>query len=543
MENTDKRSRKDELDDFWDFRDLVPERKKISRPAQKPVTVDVVDTSISFSEDSFEEQRISADASTLIKRYVIDDAPSVREAAPESEYEPENSLIHKVKVYTHKSTYDYYERFRETAEKLYHIEGKECPKVPYFSYVPQYNQMSREQLEFYFWWRSCARDGRYIDTEYSYILLYAFEIINVCSEHGAEFLRDQLFSLWLAYREDYPRLDKLLPEWVVDLCLINGIGAPKGRFPLGAISNNCGTAEFYVSAVSGNSDKYINSILTWCCSYDYKKSRYYQGENAPLYDKYVPQVLKEALLYSSGADEHKLMGGFGYSDSKATREAYVGALCSYRRKKRIEIEFCSFSRSHELRYLVGDIVKCIENKLRAYLGIKSRLTVYSLSLELSSFINGYMENILPPKKKARQIKDVSEFEKKYELPQKELSISDAMKIEDASWETTRALVEAFSDTDAQEDIPTPVENFEESISSDDYSLRGRLGELYDYLLALYRKDREACDSFVKKSGAIEETIVDRINEICTDHMGDIIIDGESGGWYVIEDYADMIQTD
>ena len=28
MENRDDRSRKNELDDFWDFRDLVPERKK-----------------------------------------------------------------------------------------------------------------------------------------------------------------------------------------------------------------------------------------------------------------------------------------------------------------------------------------------------------------------------------------------------------------------------------------------------------------------------------------------------------------------------------
>lgn len=546
MENNMYKSRKDELDDFWDLEALIPNsaKKQVYEPKIKitePVEIELVDKQ-DPRENLYSDQKFSGERDTLISRYVNPVSTyGKRSSDPICEYDIKDSLIHRVRVYQWQSEYNYYEKFCEQAEKLYDVEGKECPRVEFFSYMPQYNQLSRSQLEFYFWWRSCARIGKFIDVDYSYILLYAFEIINLSDNHDVKFLQEQLFSLWLSYRDRYPRLDKLLPEWIFDFSLINKLSAPKGRFPLSIITNNCGTAEFYVSATNDNPDKYINAILIWCSSYDYRKSRYYDGENKKLYDKYIPEALKEALTFSVSKGDGNLLGSFGYGDSKATRESYVGALCSYKRKRKIEIEFCSFSRSHELRYLVGDIVKFIENKLRAYLDIKSRLTVYSLSLELSSFLNNYLATVLPPKTRTARRKVVDEYEANYEIPRKPLSLRDAIKIENESWETTKTLVEAFvAEThESVGDSAIKPNGAQTNVETD--SLSSRLGELYGYLLALYRKDDNTRKKEIERICALEDTIVDRINEITTDYIGDIIIDNDGSDFYVLEDYADMIE--
>ena len=61
--------------------------------------------------------------------------------APDEDYIPENALIHKVRIYRWKSDYRYYESFVRDAVRLYAIKGVECPRVSFFSYVPQYSQM------------------------------------------------------------------------------------------------------------------------------------------------------------------------------------------------------------------------------------------------------------------------------------------------------------------------------------------------------------------------------------------------------------------
>ena len=431
MADENGRSRKEELDDFWSFDDLLPKKRErsiasVNTTYKKTEPVDVSSPSGRVNsqnpQNSFSDQKISFSrfSATQQKR---------PEPTPELEYEPEGSLIHKVKIFRWESSYNYYEQFRVWCEKMFSIEGKECAHVPYFSYVPQYNQLDRDQLAFYFWWRTSARRGKFIDADYSYILLYVFETINLSGEHDYAALRDTLFGIWLAYRERYVRLDKLLSEWIFDFCMIHRLPPPKGKIPIGATDRTCGTAEFYVSAVSSDPDKYVSALLTFCSSYDYRKSKFYEGEHAAIYDRYVPSALRVALDFLS--ERGSLLGDVGYGDSRASREAYVGALCSCSAKRRIEIEFCSFSRSHELRYLVGDIVKYTENIIRSYIGVKSRLSVYSITPELSATITEHLKNVLPPKSRtAAKKQETSEFEKFYEPVHKEFSLADAKRIED-----------------------------------------------------------------------------------------------------------------
>ena len=120
-------------------------------------------------------------------------------------------------------------------------------------------------------------------------------------------------------------------------------------------------------------------------------------------------------------------------DSKVVRSAYTGALCACSVKRNIEVEYCSFSRSHEIRFLVTDLIKYTENRVRAALGIRSRLTVYALPNNIRAMADLALESILPAvgagqfKKKEAP----AAYEKLYDLPRQPLSIAAAEEIDSA----------------------------------------------------------------------------------------------------------------
>ena len=191
-DNNKKKSRMDELDEFWDISSLVP-RKNVS-PYRKP-SIDTSAAQISAAPSAKEQK--SEEQSTVIKRYVNPlhyEQKKIRREAFESteSYYPENSLLHKVTLKKRKSEYQLYEEFLADAIRYKDADANECEFAPYYSYVPQYNQLSRAQLDYYLWWRKCFREGTLIKIDYSYILLYIFELINLgerqdvrlCRRHG-----------------------------------------------------------------------------------------------------------------------------------------------------------------------------------------------------------------------------------------------------------------------------------------------------------------------------------------------------------------------
>ncbi|MGM9684281.1 MAG: TerB N-terminal domain-containing protein [Eubacteriales bacterium] len=575
--NENGKTDKERLDDFWKLDDLIPDKKRSkyidSTPREvHPTLVDSPEKEVS-SENLFSDSPLTGNAGgTLVRRYISSEGAAPAAPAPEYEYEPENSLIHRVRIYTWQSKYRYYEQFCREAESLSEREGTPCGRVPFFSYVPQYDQLNRDQLAYYLWWRMCAERGEYIDADYSYILLYAFEVINLPPSRDAALLRDRLCGVWTAYRKKYPKLDRLFSEWIFDFCMINRLPAPSVDFPDLDISYSCGPAEFFVKTSGKDAGAYASALLTHCSSYNYKKSKFYTVENAALYDGFIERALVCSLEAMSAGG--KLLGGLVSCDSRAGREAYAGALCSYKNKKRIEIEFCSFSRSHELRFLIGDVVKYSENKLRTCLGIKSKLTVFSLNAEITALIDSLAESMLPKRKRTERSAAEDEFEKNYAVPLRPLSLERAKEIEDESWETTRSLVEAFEDDGGDEpsekcspetvpakigedltvprpdgshvtdmdishvaDISPVTEAFRTAESP--HSGDG-FGELTGYLLAVLNSDTATQAAECARLGCMPESAADRINERAIELFGDIIIEDCDGSPVIIEEYRSEV---
>lgn len=533
---------KDKLDDFWNIDSLVPKRRSPAVFDDKHTEAAEIEIPTPDSSVAKESRSEKIPESSVIKRYIHPHtAESEKRKTPDVEYSPENSLIHTVRLYSWSTAYPYYEQFRKAAIFYYNKTVQKASHEPYFSYMPQYSQLNDKQLCFYLWFRSEVRAGRYPSVDYSYILLLIYETINLSDKVPAERSVELLSALWLNYRNEYPRLDVQLSEWIFDMCMIERVSPP--RAILGEVGNalppTAGLREFYADAV-GDSDAFSSLLIRHCSNYNYKKSKFATGENLPIYKKHMRGVLSYIVSKSNDPSHPFELAGLKLQDSRSQRDSYTGALCTPRVKKRIEIEFCSFSHSHELRFIVTDILKYAENRIRAYIGVKSRLSVNALPAEIKNLADEYFSSELPVQTLHPSIKDeIPEYEKLYEPVSQGMSFESASEIEALSWETTGKLVEAFSEED---DITenTIVEEPQMEIAQgteDDFFTS--LGDVeIEFIKAALRENYAEQGRIAASAGSLADVIADKINTLSADTRGDILLEDVGAGYAVLEDYID-----
>ena len=204
MSDNDRRSRKEELDSFWDIERIVPHRAATPRRPQK--STETVEITVSSVLESMTDKNTYSSSELTVAASTVSNGVST----PEIEYEPVDSLIHKVRVYGKSSQYRYYEDFYHQAHKYINERCEYAEYAPFFSYVPQYDQLNEKQLDYYFYFRTRAREGVFVEADMSYVLLYAYELINLGADVDTKASAEMLYSLWREYGRIYPKLNKQL---------------------------------------------------------------------------------------------------------------------------------------------------------------------------------------------------------------------------------------------------------------------------------------------------------------------------------------------
>ena len=604
----DRRDRHPDTDDFWDIDDLIPRPspRPLPPPRPTPTAVDLElppcppPTPLSAPSPLPSASPVQDSALTLTHKVPspphptapprpeplppMDTLPAVAHPTthyvpphtadiegkdpPLLDYRPAGTLIHRVRVYDWQSNYHYFDQFTEDAIRYAAMPASAtAAHEPFFSYFPQYTQLNRRASAWYLYWREAVRHGTYPSTDYSYILLYLFELLNLPADSPDEArrLRDLMAAVWVNYRRTYPQLDHYMCEWLCDYCLVHAELAPLDILApaLDEIIEGSRLKEFYLgSIISGDPispdgrdhrRETVRILLRHCCQYDYRKSKFAAGEHRPLFDRLIPAALAHALPLLLGREGHP--PAITMLESTVTRDAYTGALCAYRNKRRIEVSFTSFSRSHELRFLIGDMVKHVENRIRAAIGVRSRLSVMSLPVPLRNALDDYLstcpdlECITPQKKKEAPR---PAYEALYDLPRKEVSLSDAVAIEAGSWETTRILVEAFSEEEpASETVTAPAEaavaKTTPTAEPPAPATQDPADELRDYvpfLRAALRGDAAAARAAANARHTLPDALADAINAITSEAIiYDIIIEDDGTGRYtVLDDYRDEVEA-
>lgn len=486
---------------------------------------------------------------------------------PERSYTPDGSLISRIDVRTWATDTEFYGRFASDAMQSHNrkasFTGNTKPEeVPYFSYVPQYSHMNLRQIEYYGFIRESVKKGQFPPCDLSYVLLYIYEIINlpgvIPAPEGAELLA----SIWCGYRKMHPRLDGYLCEWLPDYCMIGGVPlpdvvikilpeiVPKAQFKEFYFNLKCGGPVSTAENVVKNELSYImaKTLIESTSDYDYRTSKYYSG-NEEKYEEQIPcavsMVMHDGRLSKRGIFSMDRV-------YKLTRDSYCGAIASSGIKKRLDIEFCSFTRRADARRGVTAIVKYCENKLRAVLGIKAKLGTDEVSPEDRAVIDRYFAPLLPTDaKKIKEDRYMPEnYLKNYEAESSGFDFDAAFEIEKSSWNSTAILTgdENLMDegiSEPEEDITLPGEiSFDDMLreedsaptmpsvntSGDDEPLRKGAES------ALSGRFREYC----REAGLHEGDLADRINTVFIEIIGDVVLLDQGSGFELIEDYREDV---
>ncbi len=562
------KSRDEALDRFWTIDELLPRKVSTPRTPPQPHSTEPVELTLDppageagSGSSPLTLPREARTAPPTEERPLVyhtipprELAEPNRKAAPIDTYHPENSLIHTVRIYRWPSAYNYYERFMADARRYLHTDAPPCPREPFFSYVPQYAQLTEKRLAWYLYWRSQVRQGIYPECDYTYLLLYLYEIINLSGSDipPAEGLT-ALCALWQAYRATYTRLDRFMGEWICDFCLIHHLPPPTEALggDIETLVVSSALKEFWLDQPGEAGGAYVDALIRFASNYDYGKSKFAVGDNLALYDRHIRGAMAHVVAAVAGDRTHLLSGG-GLQDSLLSRDAFGGALCAHENKYRIEVDYCCFTRSHELRFLVTDIIKYTENRLRAHLGIKSRLGLYALPGDIRALIDAYLNEHLPRKLAMTPAKKAEAAEEKryaplYEPLSTTLSPERAAEIERASWQTTQRLVDAFGETESEPlspptPAPAPISPPEPSAPAPQVGLVGALTELglADLVRAILNRDTKTAKATAARVGMMLDAAVERVNEAAIEAFGDILIEADDSGYAVIDDYRDEI---
>ena len=330
-------------DDFWDVSKLVPKKK----PSMTQFSSSVKTHSVEISSAENVSGIPGAD-----KKLNFDSLGMARTVETEKKplsYSPKGSrLVERVTIKPSVDRFDFHDTFRKAALIYYDYKCPKCDFTPFYSYKPQYSQMTPPQKKYYFYWRDELRSGRYIKTDNSYIYLYAYEILNLPEKIAPDIGLKLLIDVWRAYRKTLNGLDTSFSVWVQDYCLVYGLECPFDEIKdfLFDIITVSPFKEFYLSSLAKGGNG-ASAMIAYLSDYDWRKCKYAGGDNAEIYRIHVEGSMQRVFA-SLLSDDIIKKGGL----SKLSRTAFPGSLCTHSVKCILEVEYYPISASPELRSAV-----------------------------------------------------------------------------------------------------------------------------------------------------------------------------------------------
>lgn len=468
------------------------------------------------------------------------------------EYTPENIFISKVKITTtdkDKSVFNPSALFMRERSALIDRKGAPCDYVSFYAHSPRYSGMTRPQLAYYLWWRENVRRGELIRTDISYVKLYIQEIVTACDgEDVKKALSDLIKIARVCF--DNPVGKVYMARIISDFCLLHRLECPTGEILdlLSHFTFEHIADEFFLGLTEVNRHLYAPIAIDHISIYNYKKSKFYEGESKALFDSHIYGAIHSCFINNAA---YKAICGFAsgiFSTKLSDRRLFDG-----------RVEFCAPNARILVSYfpvscisgVVTDSIRYSENKLRTLLGIRTSLAVGELPREITNVIDGYFDSVSDgfashrtSTKQRAEKRAEEEYSHLYDVPKRELSLTSAKEIESRSWETTRKLTEAFSDEPEATDIPQapaePVAIIKPQAPAENNTADSKWGEHYPFLIICRSGNAAAEREYARKKSMSLDEIADTVNELAVEIIGDIILDFDGEKYTVIEDYTDLI---
>ena len=288
-------------------------------------------------------------------------------------------------------------RFVEEARQLEETEGDPAPFVPFMSYWPTYGVMNDSQRQWYLYWRSEVRQGRFPDTDLSYLFVHTYELINGVGWKDPQAGYNQLKQLWIHYRARNPQLDVYMQEWLLDYMLVHHLDLPLSEIldiASGYLPAEIQDMEMHRILQNRISDVSLN-LLRRYYDYDITLSKFYRDGGQEVLEKVIPKVMVLVDSYLLRTRQAGIADQF-IQDNVRTTERVLFRKAVYDDTlygKTVPLSYVPVGENSDFVQLVTRIFRCTENKCREQLGFRGRLRGKTLEPELAGLIERYLDKV------------------------------------------------------------------------------------------------------------------------------------------------------
>lgn len=439
-------------------------------------------------------------------------------------------------------------QFVERARELANYTEASADFVKFKSYWPTYGHMTGPQTKWYFYWRNEVRHGRYPETDLSYIFLHVYELINGVGWDTPLNGYEQLSGLWEAYRGTFKRLDHYLGGWIADFSFIHELNIPLREIVVRAKGLGGDLAELELArCLTSTPEQLTLPALSLMSDYDITKSKFYAGPGNETLERFVPKVVALVDAYVKRKHGTSLLEMFP-PDPPVTRERYLFRSAVYDISLygySILVPVIRISKSPPLRSLVTRLFRLTENKLRALMDFRGRLKGITIDKDIEELVSKFLEREFRKAEREEKGPDIVIDRDRLEQLQSDSNVvRQLLTVEEPAEEkpsvdwsvTDLSTVEAW--------IPKKQEPAEELQASESgarnewEALAEALSPLQlEAVLALSGPEGpDALHRLAAAHAALPDLLIDEINEIAMDLLGDLLIDGEE----LSPEYASML---
>jgi len=449
--------------------------------------------------------------------------------------------------------------FVQKACELADYKGDKVRHVPFRSYWPTYDAMSQKQKEWYFYLRSQLREGIYPKTDLSYLFVYIYELINQVGVKDATDGLVRLCSVWNAYREEYPTLDKYLVLWVQDYILIYADGdfaTMMAHIPEKSLLSLF--PDSFAGCFMENMDaQFTLEFISRFSDYRFYTGQLAQSSQGGFFLSLLPDVFQQINQYLLRKNGKGIFGTYKPPHTAGKRRVafqnaiYSGPVTSVCQD---EIPYTTYP---PLRSFFTSVIKETENRLREQAQIKGRLRGIQLDPKVLSVIQSVILN--------RLCQTVAEDEKK----KLQVDRDRIVRLIEESNLIRQKLLEGIDEIThgaTLEDDPLFIG--EESSGGNDCCAEENEGHQNGSVVqagdecpdgnlagpALLRKNLTESQSsllsfILHHGGEVKEELIsqafpqlflqlemDEINNQAIDILGDIILANEGGHWLLYDEY-------
>lgn len=273
----------------------------------------------------------------------------------------------------------------------------------YWSNRITYNDLTKSQLDWYFYMRSQIKKGNYIDTDLSYIFGFIYEIMNEIGVSSTCESFKLIKLIWENYIERHYKLNNYIPDILLELLMKNNVDFKLiGNQEKILISSEFGNFEIYRKNFpkivkdfiydcyqSNNSIQLPISVIKEIADYKLEKSKFFNDGNAKLVEEAITKVVALADLY------FKKTQGVRFLNAEDKMNEMFSMFFCY-----INIELPNYQNAViKNRNFINTIIKYSENVLRGIKGYKNKLDVKmdnELGILIEEFLNenyGYLKPI------------------------------------------------------------------------------------------------------------------------------------------------------